>query len=516
MNWVPCASEFGKNPELSSGSSKMLTTLFFIALIIIFIYYYGFKFYDPRLPPGPFPLPLIGNLHVLQDDLHVSLTKLSKKYGDVIRLYIGGNLIIVLSGNAIREGLVRNPVNFAGRPFMSYYKIALRDDIPLVLVDYGEHWKIHRRLAHRVIKVFGTNRYEVIIQREITELFNRLDQAGNNPVFIKVEMALCIMNIICTKIFNSRYDVDDSEFLEMFRLQAELFRLSVVAGQSLIDLFPILRFILPVSGDVKQLQVTNDRWRSILERKIHEHQTTFDKENLRDYTDLMLNAKAEKENSSDVKYLDERHLVTSITTLFIAGSETAATTLVWSVLYLLHFPAIQRRLHAEVDEKVGLESPIDLNLRKSMPYLEAFICETMRFTSILPLSVPHKATVDTTLQGHLIPQEATVIVNIWALHHDPSMWEDPHCFCPERFLDDKGKFVFPDGDRFLPFGEGPRACMGEVLARCELFLFLANLLQRYQFENPPDTELPSLEPLPGGAVLQPRIEKVLVKKRYRE
>lgn len=485
-------------------------------VILVLVYYYGCKYFDSRLPPGPFPLPLIGNLHILGGELHVILKNLAEKYGDVFRLYIGGKLVIVLSGNAIREGLVRNPSNFAGRPFMSYYKIALRDDIPLVLVDYGEHWRIHRRLAHKVIKVFGTNRYEFIIHREISELFKRIDNAGNQQVSIKIEMALSIMNIICTKIFNSRYGVGDPEFLEMFRLQAELFRLSVVAGQGLADVFPILRYILPVSGDVKKLQETNDRWRTILERKIHEHQSTFDKDNLRDYTDLMLNARieAENENSSELEYLEERHLVTSITTLFIAGSETAATTLVWAVMYLLHFPSIQRRLHAEIDQRVGRNGPISFEARKSLPYLEAFICETMRFTSILPLSVPHKATVDTILQGHFIPQGSTVIINIWALHRDPSLWKDPYCFCPDRFIDEEGRFVFPDGGCFLPFGAGPRACMGEVLARCELFLFLANLLQRYTFENPHDVELPSLQPLPGGAVLQPRIEKVLVKKRF--
>lgn len=491
----------------------MLAVTFIV--IIILVYYYGVKFYDPTLPPGPFPLPLMGNLHLLGDNLHVILETLSRQYGDVFRLYIGSKLVIVLSGNAIREGLVRNPANFAGRPFMSYYKIALREDIPLVLIDYGEHWRIHRRLAHQVIKVFGTNRFEVIIQREISDLFNRIDHAGNQLVFIKQEMALSIMNIICTKIFNSRYDIGDPEFLEMFRLQAELFRLSVVAGQSLSDVFPLLAHILPVSGDVKKLQKTNDRWRAILERKIIEHKNTFDKENLRDYTDLMLNAKieAQNENSLDLKYLDDRHLITSITTLFIAGSETAATTLVWAVLYLLHFPIIQRRLHEEIDKRIGTEQRIHLDKRKSLPYLEAFICETMRFTSVLPLSVPHKATMDTILQGHFIPKGATVIINIWALHRDPSMWKDPYCFCPDRFIDGEGKFVFPSGDCFLPFGAGPRSCMGEVLARCELFLFLANLLQRYSLENHSEVELPSLEPLPGGAVLQPRIENVQFKKR---
>lgn len=486
-------------------------------VVAIFIYYYFFKFVGKNLPPGPTPLPLIGNLHILGQDLQCSLKDLADEYGKVFRLYIGEKLVVVLSGDAIREALVRKPTDFAGRPSMYFYKIALRDDPPLVLIDYGEHWRIHRRLAHKTIKVYGTNRYEMVIQREITELCTRLELKGrlDEPSSIKIEIGLAIMNVICNKIFGSRFDVEDPEFLEMFHLQAELFRLSTVAARGLVDLFPFLRFILPVSGDVRQLQVTNDRWREILLKKYREHQETFEKDNLRDYTDVILNARreAEEEDSKDLEYLQDKHLISSITTLFIAGSETAATTLSWAVLYLLHFPEIQRRIHAEIDRIVGRRGPVWLDKRKSFPYLEAFICETMRYTSILPLSVPHMTTVNTTLQGYNIPKGTNVIVNIWALHRDPSFWKDPDSFIPERFLDAEGKFVFPDGDCFLPFGAGPRACMGEVLARCELFLFLANLLQRFTFENPPGVALPTLKHLPGGAVLQPAIEEVMVKIR---
>jgi cytochrome P450 len=357
----------------------------------------------------------------------------------------------------------------------------------------------------------------MIIQREISELCKRLvvKEAEGQPVFIKMEIGLSIMNVICNKIFGSRFDVGDPEFLEMFRLQAELFRLSTVAARGLVDLFPFLRFILPVSGDVRQLQITNDQWRDILLKKYREHQKTFDKDNLRDYTDVILNARreAEEEDSKDLEYLQDKHLISSITTLFIAGSETAATTLDWAILYLLHFPDIQRRIHAEIDRVIGRNGVVGLDMRKKLPFLEAFICETMRYTTILPLSVPHKTTVNTSLNGYDIPKGTTVIVNIWALHRDPSIWKDPDSFNPGRFLDAEGSFVFPDGDCFLPFGAGPRACMGEVLARCELFLFLANLLQKFTFENPQEVALPSLKHLPGGAVVQPAIEQVCAKTR---
>ena len=158
-------------------------------------------------------------------------------------------------------------------------------------------------------------------------------------------------------------------------------------------------------------------------------------------------------------------------------------------------------LHQELDQVIGPDRLPELKDKKNLPYLEAIIAETLRLSSLAPLALPHKATVDTTLQGYNIPKETTVLINLWSLHHDPTIWDDPHSFIPERFLDNDGKFVPPKQDRFLPFAAGRRACLGEPLARVELFLILARLLHSFRLENPPGCDLPTLKPIAGLALM---------------
>ena len=119
-------------------------------------------------------------------------------------------------------------------------------------------------------------------------------------------------------------------------------------------------------------------------------------------------------------------------------------------------------------KSIGPDRLPELDDKKNLPHLEATITETLSLSSLVPLSIPHKTTLDTTLQGYSIPKGTTVLMNVWSLHHDPEIWDEPEVFRPERFLDEEGNFVPPKADRFLPFSAGRRVCMGEPLARIEL------------------------------------------------
>ena len=199
--------------------------------------------------------------------------------------------------------------------------------------------------------------------------------------------------------------------------------------------------------------------------------------------------------------------------IFMTGLETTASTLCWALLYLIHNPKVQQMLQQELDQVVGPDRLPELEDKKNLPYLEATITETLRLSSLVPLSVPHKTTADTTLQGYSIPKDTTVLMNLWSLHHDPEIWDDPEALKPERFLDEEGSFVPPKADRFLPFSAGRRVCLGEFLARIELFLVLARLLHSFKFENPPGCDLPTLEAI-TGIVSMPRPFSVCALKRH--
>jgi len=169
----------------------------------------------------------------------------------------------------------------------------------------------------------------------------------------------------------------------------------------------------------------------------------------------------------------------------IAGVATTTMTLYCLIAMMCTRPHIQQKLQQEIDSVIGGRKPT-LADRPNMPYVEATIMETLRFLSHVPMALPHKAIVDTTVCGYRVPKGTTVYPHLWAMHHDDTFWEKPTEFHPEHFLDDKGCLLEPDHirrRRLMPFGAGRRVCMGEALAKNRIFLFTTSLLQEFDFSK---------------------------------
>ncbi|XP_069720181.1 steroid 17-alpha-hydroxylase/17,20 lyase isoform X2 [Phaenicophaeus curvirostris] len=174
---------------------------------------------------------------------------------------------------------------------------------------------------------------------------------------------------------------------------------------------------------------------------------------------------------------------------------------------------VQRKIQEEMDQKIGLSRHPHLSDRPLLPYLEATISEVLRIRPVSPLLIPHVSLADTSIGEYSIPKGARVVINLWSVHHDEKEWDKPEEFNPGRFLDERGQHIHSPSPSYLPFGAGIRVCLGEVLAKMELFLFLAWVLQRFTLESPQDQPLPSLEGK-FGVVLQ--VQKFQVKARLRE
>uniref|UniRef100_A0A3Q4G9E4 Cytochrome P450, family 17, subfamily A, polypeptide 2 n=1 Tax=Neolamprologus brichardi TaxID=32507 RepID=A0A3Q4G9E4_NEOBR len=198
--------------------------------------------------------------------------------------------------------------------------------------------------------------------------------------------------------------------------------------------------------------------------------------------------------------ITDDHVLMTAAETFGAGVETTSTTLLWILAYLLHHPEVQERVQKELDEHVGSERTVTISDRGQLPYLNSVINEGMRIRPVSPVLIPHTAMTNSSIGGHIVSKGTRVLVNMWSIHHDPDHWDTPDLFKPERFLDQHGQQVTPSS--FLPFGAGPRVCVGKSLAILEVFLFLSSLLQRMSFRVPNGAPLPNLQ---GrlGVVLQP-------------
>ncbi|XP_072044784.1 cytochrome P450 2U1-like [Amphiura filiformis] len=147
---------------------------------------------------------------------------------------------------------------------------------------------------------------------------------------------------------------------------------------------------------------------------------------------------------------------------------------------MIAYPDIQSRVQYEIDSVVGRNSLPRVN--DKLPFTEATIMEVQRIASTVPMGVPHAAAADTTLRGYFIPKGTMILSNLWAIHHDQDTWDEPEKFKPERFLDSKGDVCYRN--EYVPFSTGRRACLGENLAKMELFVYFTHLLHQFSFKKP--------------------------------
>ncbi|RXM93984.1 Cytochrome P450 1A1 [Acipenser ruthenus] len=407
-----------------------------------------------RRPPGPTPLPLIGNVLELGGNPHLSLTKMSQRYGDVMQIQIGTRPVVVLSGNeTVRQALIKQGDDFAGRPDLYSFQFISNGKSLTFSNDHAGVWRVRRKLAQNALRSFSTvesptSSYSCVLEEHISleaeylvkRLSGIMEADGSFDPFRHIVVS--VANVICAMCFGRRYSHDDQELVNLVNLSDEFGR--VTASGNPADFIPALR-ILP-NRNMRAFIGISNRFNTFIQNIVTDHYRSFDKSNIRDITDSLI------EHCQDKKVDENANIQIS-------------------------------------DEKIVERSP-RLSDRPSLPYVEAFILETFRHSSFLPFTIPHCTTKDTALNGFYIPKDTCIFVNQWQVNHDPSLWKDPSTFSPERFLNAEGTGINKaESEKVMLFGLGKRRCIGESIGRSEVFLFLAVLLQRLEFRSLPGQKL---------------------------
>ncbi|EDO48191.1 predicted protein [Nematostella vectensis] len=442
---------------------------------------------------------------------HLGLTELAKSYGEVFRLKVGSHRIVVVNSiEAAREALVRRANDFAGRPMLYTASLISRNGTDIAFGDFGPLWKQQRKIAHSALRMFGSGLkpLEEKITVEADELIKRLSLVEGRAHNPKDDVNLAVLNIICSFVFGSRYDMDDPEFHTVVDYTEQF--VQGFRAASLVDYFPWLRH-LPNKG-LRQIKEACQNRDVVLQKKYQEHLVTYEHGVIRDLTDALLSANKASQEESAYLPMTEDHIIMTMNDIFSAGLETTATSILWSLVYLIRNPKVQEQLHQQIDEVVGRDRAPELSDRENLPLIEATIAEVLRSSSLVPLLFPHSTTTDTHLRGYEVPKDTIVLFNVWNMHHDPQRWSNPDEFDPTRFLDDKGKFICPATLSYLPFSAGRRVCLAESLGKMQLFLFISRLLHKFRFSVPPNGHPPSLEGV-FGASLCPKPFRIVVEKR---
>ncbi|XP_078697525.1 cytochrome P450 2U1-like [Branchiostoma floridae x Branchiostoma belcheri] len=350
----------------------------------------------------------------------------------------------------------------------------------------------------------GTGSIEEKIRQEAGCLRNRIAEYQGKPFDVSNDLGVAVANVICGMTFGKRYDYEDETFRELSEAIANVIA-ELGAGQ-IISVFPLLRFVPGINRVCKEVMKQNSKIQEVLWDEIARHRENLDRENPRDFLDACL---LELELQGKVDGLTEENVMYMAQNLFFAGTETSTNTLLWSLLYMTLNPDIQKKVQQELDAVVGEGLPT-LSHRSQLPYVNACLLEVMRIRTIAPLSVPHSHHIllinrcSRSLMPLLVrvcppcptgpscPTCVLVLLNLYSLHTDPAYWPDPDRFDPGRFLDAEGN-VINKPESFMPFGGGRRVCLGEQLARMELFLFFSTLLQSFTFRTPEGAPTPCLD-----------------------
>ncbi|NXU58125.1 CP2J2 protein, partial [Turnix velox] len=454
-----------------------------ISLVVFLLIADYMKSRKPKnFPPGPFRIPFLGNIQMMNpSNPQKAVQKLRDKYGEIFSMDLGNSVFVCVNGlQRIKEVLVNQGENFIDRPDTP---LATEVFSKLGLVSSnGLLWKQHRRFALSTLRNFGLGKrsLEERIQEECRYLVEVFGDEQGNPFDPHFKVNNAVGNIICSLTFGNRFDYNDEDFQKLLRLMDETFRLAGTIMSQLYNAFPSIMKFIP--GSHQTLFKNGKFLKNFVIEKINKHKEDLNPSESRDFIDSYLLEMAKVSYT----HFKEENLVACALDLFFAGTETTASTIRWALLYMALNPDIQARVQAEIDMVIGQARQPSLEDRNNMPYTNAVIHETQRKSNIIPFNVPRLTVKDTMVDGFLIPKGTQLITNLTSVLFDKNEWATPNTFNPEHFLKD-GQFW--KREAFMSFSIGKRSCLGELLARSELFLFFTSLLQKFTFQPPPDTTL---------------------------
>ncbi|KAM5145952.1 cytochrome P450 2G1-like [Mantella aurantiaca] len=430
-----------------------------------------------HLPPGPTPLPLLGNiLEFRGGDILNSMMKIREKYGDIFTIYLGSRPVVVVNGfTAVKEVYLDRGDDFLARGDISTFDTSYQNH-GFIFTSDMDRWRELRRFSLSAMRDFGMGKKSIedCIVEESQCLINELRKTKGSFLdpqrfFIKVTG-----NVIFSMMFGHRHDYEDSEFLDILSTISETFHIISSRWGQVFEMFPRIMQFIP--GKHQTILSNFQKLLQYVEMRVKKNKETLDPDIPRHYVDAFL-IKMEKEKNNQHTEYNYRNLINSTLQIFFAGVETTGSTLTYALLIFMKNPDVLGKVCEEIDHIIGRDRSPKMQDRNHMPYTDAVIHEMQRFIDLAPLGVARKTTRNIEFRGYYLPKDTNVYPMITTVLKDPTCFPYPNEFNPRNFLDETGKFKKNDG--FMPLAAGKRNCMGEALARMEIFLLVVTVLQNF-------------------------------------
>ncbi|XP_008792870.2 trimethyltridecatetraene synthase-like [Phoenix dactylifera] len=467
-----------------------------LASILLFLKsLFGRRRRSLNLPPGPKPWPIIGNLNLISSLPHRSLHALSQKYGPLIHLYFGSfPVIVAASVDMAKLVLKTHDVSFCGRPKIAAGKYTTYNYSDITWSQYGPYWRQARKMC--IMELFSARRldsYEYIRVEEVKNLLRDLFKSSGSPVSLKDHLSNVSLNVISRMVLGKKYlDRSEGAIVSPEEFKAMLDELFLLNGvMNIGDSIPWLDF-LDLQGYIKRMKKISRKFDRFLEHVLDEHNERRRREGENFVAVDMVDVLLELADDPNLEVKLERRGVKAFTQDLIAGgTESSAVTVEWAISELLKRPEIFKKATEELDRVIGRDRWVEEKEVHNLPYIEAIVKETMRMHPVAPMLVPRLSREDCNIAGYDIPAGTRVLVNVWTIGRDPTVWDSPEEFRPERFI---GSKIDVKGHDFelLPFGSGRRMCPGYSLGLKVIQVSLANLLHGFAWRLPEGTKLEDL------------------------
>ncbi|XP_056379001.1 cytochrome P450 2C14-like isoform X2 [Hyla sarda] len=395
--------------------------LWLLLSFVVLTRYFKVIWASKSLPPGPVPFPFIGNLWTLGFKLHPQiLTKLTESYGNIYTIWLGETPLVVLNGCKA----VKDGIVSHSDVLSGRPVASLLKDLHRgrgIVMSNGDTWKQQRRFGMMTLRNLGL---------------------GNGALESQIqEEARCMV--------------------EQFRAKkGEPFDPSYILNHAVANIISALVYGHRFSIEDVTFQELTNCTHCIVEN---------------------ISSSWARSQNKEASTFDEDNLIAVVIDLFGAGTETTAIALLWGLLYMVAYPDIQQEVQKELDATSN-GPQIYYKDRKNLPYTNAVIHEILRYGNIAAVGMPRTCTKNIKIRNYSLRKDTMVLANLDSVLYDPQYWKTPNQFNPQNFLDSDGNFLM--NEAFMPFSAGSRVCLGEQLARSEVFNFFSTLMRSFSFQLP--------------------------------
>ncbi|KAK9059648.1 hypothetical protein SSX86_020352 [Deinandra increscens subsp. villosa] len=467
--------------------NNLLSPLFFLSTTIFILFLVKrtkilvFKSIE-NLPPGPPQFPLIGNLLQVGDKPHVSMANFAKKYGPLISLRLGKQLVVVASSLEAAMGILKTqdrflssrsiPAAFQQKPLLPH---------SLIWSDCNQTWKNLRTLCRT--ELFSAKSLEsqsILREEKVRQLLDFLYRNQGQVIDIEDVVFTTLLNTLSCIIFGK----DMAQFADhgcgstRDGLKESLHQVIEYGGRvkDVGSFYPMLeRFDL--HGLTRATKKVFDKvfacWEVVIEeRRVVVGSTTWSSDHQAlTFLDRML------ENG-----FSNEQIYQLVMELFVAGTNTTTSTIIWVMTELIRHKEVMSKIEQEIQKHI-ISDQIPISQLSQLTYLQACIKETFRLHPPVPLLLPHLAVETCNVMNYTIPKNTKIFVNVWAMGRDPTLWDDPCRYNPERFTDLKLDYKGQDFE-LLPFGSGRRMCPGLPSGIKSVEYILASLIHEFDWGVP--------------------------------